>query len=456
MKKILTKSSVFLVVVLLSVLLAVPGIVHAEEEIVITPDYGNIWSIGRTINFTATSEGVDITEAADAVWEIDDDSIASNDGKGAFTAKARGTTQVTVEYEGKTGEAVLGVYPPTIRYTENGIGLPGETTYFELFAYDCEDLEYIFEIDGPTSYSSSGTIPSLSWWSNHNPILLAGAYTATFTVGGEVQDTQEFSVFGYESSLDVTVGYAGETSTFTIKATNSSGRVAFFRVMDVDNSYYSIYEETIPIDSDNWSHTISQVLVQGHYYTDFWIDYTHWGGSKEFNVVKRGVPKPPVEEKAAPEEAAPEAAAPKEDRPSGPAINERPISDYDKTISGFVSLFYNKLLRRDPEKEGLDAWTERLTSGALTGADLVSQFIFGEECQKTISDYSNEEFVKFLYKAMFNREPEADGFNAWLSRMEASMTREEVVSGFIHSLEFEPICKYFGVKPYPGYTETDK
>jgi hypothetical protein len=40
--------------------------------------------------------------------------------------------------------------------------------------------------------------------------------------------------------------------------------------------------------------------------------------------------------------------------------------------------------------------------------------------------------------------------------MNAGMTGEEVVNGFTHSPEFEPICTYFGIKPYPGYVETDE
>ena len=142
--------------------------------------------------------------------------------------------------------------------------------------------------------------------------------------------------------------------------------------------------------------------------------------------------------------------------PSGPAINEKPISDYDKTNSDFVNLFYNRLLSRAPEEVGLDAWVAGLTSGALTGADLVNQFIFGKECQSIISKYTNEQFITFLYKTLFNRAPDSGGLNAWLARRSAGMTKEGVVNGFIHSLEFELICKNFGIKPYLGYTGTGK
>ena len=58
-------------------------------------------------------------------------------------------------------------------------------------------------------------------------------------------------------------------------------------------------------------------------------------------------------------------------------------------------------------------------------------FIFKIEAQERISDYTNEEFITFLYRALFNREPGEYGFNSWLSRMAAGMTREEAVDGFL-------------------------
>ena len=142
--------------------------------------------------------------------------------------------------------------------------------------------------------------------------------------------------------------------------------------------------------------------------------------------------------------------------PKPTPINKLPITKYEKSESGFVTLFYNRLLLRAPEQEGLDAWIARLKSGEITGAGLVERFIFGEECQARISDYSDEEFITFLYWALFNRAPEEYGFNAWLARMNAGMTREEVVDGFTHSEEFVNICNAFGFIPYEGYVSTEE
>ena len=126
---------------------------------------------------------------------------------------------------------------------------------------------------------------------------------------------------------------------------------------------------------------------------------------------------------------------------------------YKPTYPGFVTMLYNRILKRHPESEGLPAWVGSLGDGIISGSDTISRFIFKIEAQERISDYTNEEFITFLYHALFNREPEEYGFNSWLSRMAAGMTREIVVDGFTHSEEFVNICILFGITPYAGYTE---
>ena len=460
MKKILTKSLVFAVAVFLSVLFVVPAMIYADpgdlESITVTPEYIGIGALGQSAQYTATAhyEGgtpADEDVTATAVWTIANLTIASNDGGGAYTATAEGDTWVFATFDAVTGGAGLNVWKPGM---DVSAGPPGENTNFNLWAYGCNGLSWNLDVTGTTTYSSSGTIPSDDWNSQFNVTLSEGDYTAVFSVGGVVQDTQTFSVYGYESSLDVSVGYAGETTTFTLNATNSSGKTADFesyKEISPGNWEMIYHENNIPIGNDDWSYVITQTLEQGHYGGNYWLDnFANWGGSYDFYVVNRGVPQPPVVPVVA-------KAAPEEERgPSGPAVNEKPISDYAKTNSGFVNLFYNRLLSRAPEKAGLDAWVAGLTSGALTGADLVNQFIFGKECQSIISKYTNEQFITFLYKTLFNRAPDSGGLNAWLARMSAGMTKEGVVNGFTHSLEFELICKNFGIKPYLGYTGTGK
>ena len=363
MKKIIRKSLVILLVAFLGVLLLAPAGINAdtgELDIVIYlyPKDGEIFAIGQTIEYIAKTidwNGIEDDVTDEAKWEIiGDPDIARQEGKGKFTGLNRGSVMISATYEGFTCHTGLRVYQPSFEVTP---GAPGENTYYSLSAYKCEDLLWSFEVINSDTNEEvlliPGTITSEEWENNgYIENLPEGNYTATFSVGGIVQETKHFSI---------------------------------------------------------------GVLVE--------------------------------------KKAAPKAKARK---PGVPTINELPLSSYEKTVSGFVTLFYNRILLRNPEKEGLDAWVARLESGAITGGDLVQRFIFGEECQSRISDYTNEQFITFLYKALFNRAPEEYGFNAWLAHMNAGVTGEEVVNGFTHSPEFEPICTYFGIKPYLGYVETDE
>ncbi|MEA2016390.1 MAG: DUF4214 domain-containing protein [Actinomycetota bacterium] len=438
--------------VFLGVMFTAPAAIHAQEivSLEVTPEPGEIPALGQTIQYTATAiydddSEVDVTDTA--TWDIFDAGIATNDSGGQFTGVSSGSTYVTAKFGGLTNGAELFVNQGTMGL---GLGSPDETTYFTLYATACNGLPWELVVTDDDSsvkvLTASGTIPSDEWWGHEvSTTLSAGDYTAIFSIDEITQDTRNFSIWGFESSFDISVGYAGETTTFTLNATNSSGKTADFLLVDDDTGSLVYYDDSIPVDSDDWSSTIDQTLEAGNYWAGFRIE-DYWAGGYDFSVVARGKPKSPVEEKS----------APKEHKPAGPAINEKPLSSYENTNSGFTTLFYNRLLLRAPEQEGLDAWIAGLESGAITGADVVERFIFGEECQTRISDYTNEEFITFLYKALFNREPGTDGYNAWLTRMSAGMTKEEVVDRFVHGEEFVNLCNTFGITPYEGYVDTSE
>jgi len=449
MKKRSLKILVLTVALFVSVLLVAPGPVFAQPALVsieVTPADSQIPALGQTQQFTATGtyddgSSADITESV--TWSSTDTSVATIDASGLATPVAEGFTIIDASLGEVTNGTGLVVEVPFLLVQ---CGLPGEETGFSLLASNCSGLSWALVVkkDGTEIYSASGTIPSDEWDHYVSYILSEGDYTATFSVGGTVQRIDDFSVWGHEASMDVSPGYSGEDTKFTLNATNCSGKEALFQIFKSVEDYYElVYESTIPIDEDPWSHTITYILLKGDYGAAYLIDdaFEKW---VEFSIVDRGVPQPPVEEKPKPEK--PEIHK--------PAINEKPLSDYAKTNSGFTTLFYNRLLRRAPEQEGLDAWIAGLESGTVTGADLVNGFIFGEECQVRISDYTNKEFITFLYKALFSRAPEDNGFNAWLARMSAGMTKEEVVDRFVHGEEFVNLCNQFDIIPYEGYIST--
>lgn len=91
------------------------------------------------------------------------------------------------------------------------------------------------------------------------------------------------------------------------------------------------------------------------------------------------------------------------------------------------------------------AWAEAVEKGIINCSDMVYGFVFSEESQTKISNYSNEEFVTFLYKVLFNRTPDEEGFQGWISALEDGLSKEEVVRRFANSEEFIAICSYFGL-----------
>lgn len=129
---------------------------------------------------------------------------------------------------------------------------------------------------------------------------------------------------------------------------------------------------------------------------------------------------------------------------SNPQFNEQSVSEYSKTTGDFVTFLYNRILNRAPDEEGYRGWVEALENNALKASDLVYRFINSDECQTDISGYNNEEFITFLYKVLFNRAPDPEGYENWLSHMNEGMDKNEVIINFCNTNEFEDICNYFG------------
>ncbi len=117
-------------------------------------------------------------------------------------------------------------------------------------------------------------------------------------------------------------------------------------------------------------------------------------------------------------------------------------------VQSFVTRFYVQCLGRQPDTGGLNEWVGRLMNGSKTGADVAEGFVFSKEF--LAREHSDEEFVTILYRAFFNREPDTNGYNAWLERLAGGMTRKSVLDGFLKSKEFSKLCSDYGITPYAG------
>jgi len=116
---------------------------------------------------------------------------------------------------------------------------------------------------------------------------------------------------------------------------------------------------------------------------------------------------------------------------------------YGRTNAGFVKMLYDNILGRVPDDEGLNNWAKDLNNG-MPPADVVYYFVFSDELKPKIAMMSPEEFVNFLYKNVFNREPDSNGYNNWVSLMENGMSKENTLMLFLNCDEFKNTCNMFG------------
>lgn len=127
---------------------------------------------------------------------------------------------------------------------------------------------------------------------------------------------------------------------------------------------------------------------------------------------------------------------------SMPSGNEQVTSGSRASVD-FVFRMYTVALGRDADAYGLIDWSNRLNSGQIDGAGIAQGFIGSPEFKNR--NLSNSQFLDVLYQTFFDRSADAKGKNDWLSKLNAGMSREEVLSGFVNSAEFSNLCDRFGI-----------
>lgn len=115
----------------------------------------------------------------------------------------------------------------------------------------------------------------------------------------------------------------------------------------------------------------------------------------------------------------------------------------ESQVRSFVKRMYTVVLNRRADVVGLNEWTQRLMNGTANGAQLADGFISSDEFVNR--NLSNEKYVKVLYRAFFNREPDEGGFNVWMNELAKGASRRDVMKGFVHSVEFSDLCASYGI-----------
>lgn len=115
----------------------------------------------------------------------------------------------------------------------------------------------------------------------------------------------------------------------------------------------------------------------------------------------------------------------------------------DSDIEAFVTRFYVQILNRQPDEPGLAAWSDNLRTGREAGANVGYGFIQSDEFSKR--NLGNEEYIRVLYRAFFDREADEAGLSAWLGVLESGLSRLHVYRGFAESAEFTELCSRYGI-----------
>ena len=112
-------------------------------------------------------------------------------------------------------------------------------------------------------------------------------------------------------------------------------------------------------------------------------------------------------------------------------------------VEEYVRRCYLLLLDREGDAGGVGYWTSELKSGKQGGASIVDQFVSSKEFVN--KNLSNAETVRFIYRTMLNREPDAGGLAYWQSFLDDGASPHYIVSGFSGAKEFKDLCASYGI-----------
>ena len=114
-------------------------------------------------------------------------------------------------------------------------------------------------------------------------------------------------------------------------------------------------------------------------------------------------------------------------------------------VNNFVIRCYSVILGRDVDAEGLAGWSTALTEGSAAASQIIDGIVSSQEYAN--KHLSNEDSVKVLYQAMLGREPDADGLAAWTAVLDQGYPFGSVINGFCASNEFTALCDSYGIQP---------
>ena len=127
-------------------------------------------------------------------------------------------------------------------------------------------------------------------------------------------------------------------------------------------------------------------------------------------------------------------------KPYGPCA----VCGNETKVVQFAERMYTVCLGRTAETGGLAYWSKGLYEQTITGKSILENFFLSSEIQG--KNLTNREYVRRIYKAMLDRDPDGSGWDYWEGRLNSGASPTAVIAGFIDSNEFTGICSDYGIK----------
>ena len=150
-----------------------------------------------------------------------------------------------------------------------------------------------------------------------------------------------------------------------------------------------------------------------------------------------------VEQAVLPATSAPASKGATTTAPASTGSSTNPLANENST-KGFVYRMYTTVLGREPDAVGFDYWVSKLEKGEVGAAEIVNGFFNSNEY--IAMKKNNDAVVVDCYQAMLNRAPDAEGKDYWMARLNVGMTADAVCSGFVSSNEFIKLAAQYGIK----------
>jgi len=119
------------------------------------------------------------------------------------------------------------------------------------------------------------------------------------------------------------------------------------------------------------------------------------------------------------------------------ALGAQPASasETDPGVSDSIVRLYLSVFDREPDAEGFEYWVD-LYESSVSLRLIADEFVISQEWEVRYGNPDDQEYVELLYRNVLDRVPDPEGGQYWLNELSLGMDRSELLLYFSESEEF--------------------